>query len=551
MQAPFSRTAFDLLREQAEKSPDRPVAITADGAVSYVELASRSRAIAERLRKNGIRRGDGVGLLAHNCVEWLEIFFGASALGAAVVPLSTWSTSAELDFLLQDSGVRYLFTLAHLGERDFAGDVAALRARNTYPHLEKVVLIDAARHLPTPGLGDGFEAYASYRQEEAPGAWPPGRGASAADTLVVLYTSGSSSRPKAVPLAHFAAIENGFNIGERQGLREGDRVLVPVPLFWSYGAINALPAALSHGAALVLQARFEPGEALDLIEKHACTAIYTLPSITNALLAHPACESRRTASLRTGVTIGAPQDVIKAARQLGAGAICNIYGSTECYGNCCVTPHDWPLEQRASCQGPPLPGVQVRIRDSATGGICPPGEVGQIEVAGYLTRGYAGASARHTAETFTPDGYLTTGDLGMLLPDGALVFQGRHSEMIKRSGINVSPAEVEEVLQQHAGVGLAGVTGIDDPVRGEIIVAYVIARPGAAPAKDALLEHCRARLSRYKIPDRLYLCDALPQTATGKLLRRELRTMATTAARAEVGAAGTTAGDANGRPPGQ
>jgi fatty-acyl-CoA synthase len=191
-----------------------------------------------------------------------------------------------------------------------------------------------------------------------------------------------------------------------------------------------------------------------------------------------------------------------------------------------VTPHSWPLEERAGCQGPPLPGVHVRIRDPETGRDCGPGEAGQIEVKGYLTRGYAGASARHNAEAFTPDGYFVTGDLGTLRSDGAVVFKGRHSEMIKRSGINVAPAEVEEALQQHAGVGLAGVTGVDDADRGEIIVAYVVGRPGAALTREALLDHCRARLSSYKVPDRLYLCATLPQTPTGKLLRRELRSMA-------------------------
>jgi fatty-acyl-CoA synthase len=522
MQAPFSRTAFELLCEQAAASPDRPIAITSAGPVSYAALTARVRSLAGNLQASGLGRGDAVGLLANNCVEWLEIFFAAAALGAIVVPFSTWSTAAELEFLLADSGVRYLFTLARFGERDFASDIAILRTRGAHPHVEKVIFINAAAR-------PGFETYASYCQGEGVAALPPGQGASAADTLLVLYTSGSSRRPKAVPLEHFAAIENGFNIGERQGLLAGDRVLVAVPLFWSYGGVNALPATLTHGATLVLQGRFEPGEALDLIEQHRCTAIYTLPVMTNALLAHPAFAPRRTASLRTGVTIGTPQDVIKAARQLGASEICNIYGSTECYGNCCVTPHQWPLEQRANCQGPPLPGVHVRIRDAATGQLCRPGDVGQIEVKGYLARGYRGSSAPDGAQAFLADGYFATGDLGALREDGAIAFMGRQFEMIKRSGINVAPAEVEEVLQQHAGVGLAGVTGLDDPQRGEIIVAYVIAKPGASPTAEALLAHCRVRLSRYKVPDRLYFCDTLPQTTTGKLLRRELKTMASAA----------------------
>jgi len=349
---------------------------------------------------------------------------------------------------------------------------------------------------------------------------------STADALVVLYTSDSSSRPKAVPLDHFGVIENGFNIGERQGLCPGDRVLVSVPLFWSYGAVNALPATITHGATLVLQGRFEPGEALDLIERQRCTAIYTLPAMTSALLAHPLFETSRTQSLRTGVTIGSPQDVINAAQKLGAAEICNIYGSTETYGNCCVTPHHWPLDKRASCQGPPLPGVHLRIRDADTGEVCPPGKPGLVEVRGYLTRGYAGDSARHNGEVFTADGYFKTGDLGTLAQDYAFLFAGRDSEMIKRSGINVSPAEVEEILQQHPLVGLAGVTGAAHPVKGEIIVAFVVAKPGAALHVDALLGHCRTKLSSYKIPDQVRLCESLPLTPTGKLMRRDLKALA-------------------------
>ncbi|MEZ5857020.1 MAG: fatty acid--CoA ligase family protein [Hyphomicrobiaceae bacterium] len=373
---------------------------------------------------------------------------------------------------------------------------------------------------------DGFESCDAYRHGEPIGDIAPGTGASAGDTLVLLYTSGSSNRPKSVPLQHFAVIENGFNIGERQGLGGDDRVLISIPLFWSYGAANALPAALSHGATMVLQSRFEPGGALDLIEKHACTALYTLPAMTNALTAHAGFTKERTQSLRTGVTIGAPQDVRKAAIELGASEICNIYGSTETYGNCCVTPHNWPLEQRATSQGPPLPGVRVRIRNTDTGGLCSTGEIGSIEVTGYLTPGYSGDSAQYNSDVFTDDGWFRTGDLGALDDKGHMHYAGRTSEMIKRSGINVSPAEVEEVLQQHPAVGLAGVTGRNDSDKGEAIVAYIVAVPGSKADAAALLEHCRAQLSGYKVPDVVRFAEALPLTPTGKLMRRELRALA-------------------------
>jgi len=514
---------FELLCEQAAVAPERAVAITFDRSISYAALTARSRIVARRLRKSGVRRGDRVGLLCNNRIEWLEVFFAAAAIGAILVPFSTWSTARELDFLLSDSKVRLLFAIPSFGERAFAEDLAALRSSTACQGSEGVVLIGA------PPRG-GFEAYSRYGEGESLPSLAPGEGASAADPLIILYTSGSSSRPKAVPLDHFGIIENGFNIGERQGLVPGDRVLVSIPLFWSYGAVNALPATITHGATLVMQGHFEAEGALDLIEREKCTAIYTLPAMTNALVAHPAFHRRRTASLRAGVTIGAPQDVMKAAEQLGASEICNIYGGTENYGNCCVTPHDWPLDKRATCQGIPLPGVQLRIRDPATDRDVQPGEIGEIEVKGYLTKGYLGDSAQFNASVFTSDGYFRTGDLGSLQQDGTLRYAGRSSEMIKRSGINVSPAEVEEILQQYPTVALAGVTGLADSAKGELIVAYLTAKPGASIDAAAVLEHCRKYLSRYKVPDRVHACAALPLTSTGKLMRRELRVMAAKAA---------------------
>jgi len=506
MQAPKARTIYGLLLEKAASQPGRPAILTAEAEVSYAALAERSGALAAQLAADGVRADDKVGLLSDNRVEWLEAFFAAAALGATVAPFSTWSTMAELEFLLADAKVSTLFTLERYGDKDFAAGAQALAASGAAPNLKRIRLLDGpfAEH-PAPVTQDA--------------AKPEG-------TLVVLYTSGSSSRPKCVPLQHFAAIENGFNIGERQGLTADDRVLVSIPLFWSYGAVNALIATLSHGAALVLQPRFEPGGALDLIESRRCTALYTLPAMTNALVAHAAFSKARTATLRTGVTIGAPQDVRRAAEDLGAHAICNIYGQTESYGNCCVTPHDWPLDRRAECQGPPLPGVTVRIRAPESGAELPPGDIGEIEVSGYLTPGYAGQSAGHNAETFTADGFFRTGDLGALGEDGAIRFAGRRSEMIKRSGINVSPAEVEEALQRSDAVGIAGVAGVTDADKGEIIVAFVVPRPGAAPDADALRSHCRTLLSSYKLPDRIFFRDDLPLTPTGKLMRRELAGLA-------------------------
>ena len=327
-------------------------------------------------------------------------------------------------------------------------------------------------------------------------------------------------------MSHCAIVENGFNIGERQGLKPGDRVLLSPPLFWSFGCANALPAAFTHGAAVVLLEKFEPAAALEAIEKNQCTALYTLPGMTSAMLRHPSFTPERVKSLRTGLTIGSEQDVREAATALGASEICNIYGATETYGNCCVTWHHWPLARRAACQGPPLPGNTLRFVDVETGATVAPGEPGLVEIKGYVTPGYTNASTNQNAAAFTSDSYYRTGDIGRLDATGAFVFVGRSTEMIKRAGINVSPAEVEEILRRHPAVALAGVAGIPDRERGELVIAFVVLNPSAQVTADELFQHCRTVASKYKVPDRIEIRPSLPLTPTGKLMRRELKSTA-------------------------
>lgn len=529
MKAPLSRTFFDLLRENAFACPDAVAVIAGGVAVGYRELCARASKVAQALHRHGIRRGDCVGLLAGNCIEWLEIAFGASALGAVVVPFSTWAKPAELEYLLDDSGVKVLFSVARFGRQNFIGELLDLlggprdatgpRGNRRFPGLGQVVII-----------GDPLSAWTNYRDfvsaEDEFVPLPPGAGASATDDVFILYTSGSTARPKAVRVVHFAAIENAFNIGERQKLTPQDRVLVSPPLFWIYACGNALPAIFTHGATLVLQAQFDADEALDLIERHGCTSIYTLPAMTRALVRSEKFSPTRTASLRTGLTIGSPSDVETAARTLGAAQICNIYGATEIYGNCCVTPCDWPLEQRMNCQGPPLPGVTVRIVDPETRVLVGVGEIGEAEVNGYRTPGYAGASAEHNAKAFTADGFFRTGDLGFLDEQSFFHFASRSSEIIKRAGINVSPAEIEEHLQRYDGVHQAGVVGAPDEEKGEIIVAFIVPQANAKLDPEEIRQYCRSFLSSYKVPDRIEICASLPATETGKIARRQLKHLA-------------------------
>ena len=514
MRAPYSRTFFDLLCEQAERDPRALAVICGDRETTYAELEMRARRIAGCLAAQGIGRGDHVALLLDNRLEWLELCFGVAALGAVLVPFSTWSRRRELEFLLSERDYKALFLAGTLAEHDFTQDLAGL------PLPPLVVTMDWS--------AAPFSAWRDFLVQAEPLAElpPPGECAAANATALILHTSGSTAYPKAVPLLHGACIENGFNIGERQGLVPGDRVLLPAPLFWSYGSANALMATFTHGAALVLQRRFDPGEALDLIERHRCTSIYTLPAMTSALVLHPAFTKERTRSLCKGMTIGSPRDIETAATVLGASRLCNIYGQTESYGNCCVTWHHWPLARRMAVQGPPLPGVQLRLVDETSGEPVGAGEAGLLEVRGYVMPGYLGTSAAHNGEAFTVDGWFRTGDLVERTPEGDLRFLGRTTEMIKRNGINISPAEVEDVLRACPGVAQVGVVGLDDAARGQALLAFVVPKPGEQLEAASVREFCRAEAASYKTPDRVELCAALPLTPTGKLQRSELKKMA-------------------------
>ncbi len=517
--APFSRTLIELVREQAARAPQALALVCPQGRFTYTQLAQRAARVAAALHAAGVRHGDRVGLLLSNRVEWLDLCLGAGAVGAVVVPLSTWSTRSELAFLVQDAGLALLAVQARFGERDFEADVLALRGTpglRGLPEANKIWVLDKPDTAFTH-----FDAWLSAAEPLPP--LPPGQAASAGDDALVLYTSGSTSAPKAVPLRQFAVLENAFNIGQRQGLTAADRVLLASPLFWAYGGANALPATFTHGATLVLMEKFEPALAIDVIERERCTAFYTLPAMTAALAQHPLYRKERLASLRTGVTIGSPEEFLYAVQVLGAAELCNIYGATETCGNCAVTWHHWPLQRRAHCQGPPLPGQQMRVVDEDTGVPVPPGTPGLAEVRGYTTLGYTGASSEQNAKAFTADGHYRSGDMGMINADGDFVFVGRVGDMIKRAGINVSPAEVEQVLRRHAAVQDAAVVGVPDAARGERIFAFIVPQPGHAFDAAALLKHCATEASKYKLPDHIEALAALPLTVTGKLQRRELK----------------------------
>ena len=519
MNKPISRTVPALLAEMVARDPAHLAIVAGQQRLSYAQFAAEVSRAARALHAAGICAGDRVGILMGNRVEWLVLDFAAMSLGAITVGLNTWATAHELAYQLQHAEVKLLAIEPHFRTSDFrALLVDARRQAGGLPALASVVCTEDA--------AVGMLSYQDF-MAGAEGVEPSIIAAMTAriqaeDVACLLYTSGSTALPKGVPLLHRGLIDNMWEIGERQQLVADDKLWLAVSLFWSLACVNALYAVMTHGASIVLQHHFDAGVALRVIEAERCTVFYGTPNMALALWEHPQRAAHDITSLRTGVTIGTPEQVRRVAT-LGVEKICNVYGLTEAYGNSAVTDAALPLEQRLLSVGRALGGVEIRIIDAASGTTQPPGTAGEITLKGNVLPGYWNDAVR-TAEAFTADGYFRTGDLGLLDDEGYLFYRGRLKELVKTGGINVAPAEVEEVLANHPAVELAFVTGIPDARLDEALAAVIITRSGFAVTAAELAAHCRVTLAAYKTPRHFRFVDAaiLPLTSTGKLKRNEL-----------------------------
>jgi fatty-acyl-CoA synthase len=529
---PRSRTLGALLDEVAAARPDAEAIVFRGERLSYAQWRERSAALARTLLALGVGRGDGVALLLPNRPEWLVAAFAAARLGAVTVAISTWSTPREIAWTLEHARPRVLVTLESFRGRGYLGalyDLCPELARSTpgalrserLPELRAVICVEQCAHDGLYRWDDAWRGVGGVGETALAAA---SAGVRPEDIAYVLYTSGSTATPKGVMLAHGSVIANGFDIGERQHLTAADRLWLSVPLFWSFGSVNAVPAILTHGGTVVLQESFEPGEALALLDEERCSVYYGMANMARALLEHPDRRHRALAAMRTGLTIGLPEDVQMTMEAVNARELCNVYGATETYGNCAVTDAHDPLELRLTTQGLPLPGMTIRVVDPASGRSLPAGEVGELRVKGHVTPGYY-RDPEQTRAAFDAEGGFMTGDLGLLDADGRVRFRGRLKELIKTAGVNVAPLEVEAVLLTHPAVKQAYVVGVRDPARGEVGVAAIELHEGATATGESLTAFCRERLASYKVPARVVFrtADEFPRTATGKVQKPRLR----------------------------
>ncbi|MBE3002393.1 AMP-binding protein [Nocardiopsis sp. HNM0947] len=489
--------------------PSTEAVVDGHTRLTYADLGAAVDRAARAFRSHGVGRGDPVAIWAPNGLPWILAALGALSAGAVLVPLNTRYKGEEAHWILARSRARFLFVEnAFLGQ-DYLG---MLGARGTepgvpgLPDLRSVVTFDAA---PVPGAlpWTGFLASGDHDPRPVPAPGPD-------DLSDVLFTSGTTGRPKGVMCTHAQNVRTFDAWCERTGLEHGDRYLVINPFFHCFGYKAGIVACLLRGATMVLQPVFRAEETLHLVEAERITVLPGPPTIYTTLLDTPGLAERDVSTLRLAVTGAAsvPVRLVERVRtELGMHVV-TAYGLTESCGTVTVCSLGDGDTTVATTSGRPIEGVDVRISDA-----------GEVLVRGHnVMRGYLGEEAA-TAETVV-DGWLHTGDLGRLDGNGYLTITGRLKEMFTVGGFNVYPAEVEQVLTRHPDVSEAAVVGVPDPRMGEVGRAYVTARPGTDPDRDALVAHCRERLANFKVPREVVVLDALPRNAAGKVRKVDLPT---------------------------
>lgn len=532
---PLHATLGEALDRAVDAHPAGTAVLFKDDSLSYAELRGRADRLAAGLLRAGLRPGEHLAVWLPSGLEWVVLELAAARLGLVVVPISTRYKLSEVEYILRHSDAVALVLADRFLKIDFLQMLDRLAGGRFVgpglvglPRLRRVI-VNGERVPPGAVSLDELD-----REPLAPEGRPLVR---PQDPLLILYTSGTTGFPKGAMLSHRNAVWNAYQMAARMRLTPRDRVLLMPPLFHVFGCVNGVVAALSHGASVVVQELFEPGEALSLLERHACTAVYGTATMFHMLLEHPAVDTTRRPALRTGMigSMPVPDRVMRGiVERLGAREICNSYGQTEASVSLLTRAGDG-LEALLRGVGPPIPEVDVRVVDPRTGAAVGPGEDGELCVRGpHVMLGYYQMPEK-TAEAVDTDGWVHSGDVGREVGGGLYRITGRIKDMYITGGLKVYPSEVENVLDQHPAVFAAAIVGVPDERLGEVGHAFVRLRSGERAEPRELARFVRERLADYKVPRGVTFVDEFPTTANGKVQKYKLREQILTGAPALVG----------------
>jgi len=457
----------------------------------------------------GIRRGDRVGIWSTNCIEWVMLHMGCARAGVALVNVNPAYRSHELQYTLTRSRMKAIF----LWRKDKRADYAEIleRARQGLTlDLQHTIYFDSPEW---PALLDSEGRLPDHVAPD--------------DVANIQYTSGTTGLPKGVMLTHRNVVNNGQFLARGFHYTEQDKVVVPVPLFHCYGCVIGTMSALNSGAALVLPNwTFDARVTLQAIHDERATSVYGVPAMYVAEFAIPEFSSFDFTSLRTGMMSGAPCPVElmkRVLKEMHIGELVIAYGQTETSPVVTMSDARDSLEIRVNTVGRAMPQTEIQVISPTDGARLPIGMQGEICVRGYaVMKGYDGDS-EGTAQVVKLDGWLHTGDLGVMRMDGCLHITGRSRDVIIRGGENIYPREVEEFLYTHPKVGEVQVVGIPNERLGEIVVAWIRLRPGLEATESEIRNWCKGQIAYYKVPEHVRFVDEFPATLSGKIQKYKIR----------------------------
>jgi acyl-CoA synthetase (AMP-forming)/AMP-acid ligase II len=502
--------------------------------LTFDQLAEQVAAATRAIVANGIDRGDRVAIWAPNCAEWVVAALGAVGAGALLVPLNTRFKGAEAAYILRQSGARLLFTVEGFLGTDYPRLLdEAVASGESVPDLERVVVLrtdETSPRVPT-AKGDPVVEWEVFLQEGGSCSADVAAGRTASitpgDLSDLVFTSGTTGRPKGAMTTHGQTLRTFATWSEVVGLRQGDRYLIVNPFFHTFGYKAGILACLMAGATMVPEPVFDVEGVVARIGEQRISVLPGPPTIFQSIVDHPDRDSFALDTLRLVVTGAAvvPVELVRSLwSDLGIETVLTAYGLTEATGTVTMCRRGDSAEVIAGTSGRAIPDVEVRIVEPG-GAEVARGEAGEVVVRGYnVMRGYFN-DPEASEEAVDRDGWLHTGDIGVMDEAGNVSITDRLKDMYVSGGFNVYPAEVEAVLRGHPFVAQVAVIGVPDRRMGEVGLALVVPVTGTEPAglEEALAAWARERLANYKVPGAVRLVDGFPVNASGKVLKRELR----------------------------
>ncbi|WP_028588632.1 AMP-binding protein [Desulfocurvus vexinensis] len=532
-------TLGQILDETVARWPHRDAVIYVDRdfRLTWSEFGDLVDRFAKGLMALGVARGEKVAVWSTNVPYWVALQFATAKIGAVLLTVNTSYKSHELEYLLRQSECENLFVMDGFYDTDYVLTlydlVPELKTQprgelesEHFPHLRRVAFLGPQKHRGMYSVPEILAlgrtvADADYAARQA--SLHPD------DVVNMQYTSGTTGFPKGVMLTHKSIGNNGFWIGENQGFTERDRLCLPVPLFHCFGCVLGVLACVTHGTAMVILEKFDPVLVMQSVERERCTALYGVPTMFIAILQHDLFERFDFSSLRTGIMAGSPCPVAvmrQVMEKMYMEDITICYGLTESSPVMTQTRMDDDITRRTASVGRAMPAVEVVIRDPETNEESPRGTQGEVCCRGYLVmKGYYN-NPQATAQAIDADGWLHSGDLGVMDEDGYVSITGRLKDMIIRGGENIYPREIEEFLYHLEGVKDVQVAGVPSRKYGEEVGAFVILKEGANLTPEDVQDYCRGKIAFHKIPRYVTFVDGYPMTASGKIQKYKLREMA-------------------------